>query len=149
MNFNIKLALILLMSISLSCKSQDILSIKVGDSDLNIEIANDDEERSKGLMHRTELSENSGMLFVFDIENTVSFWMKNTTIPLSIAYINKKGVIMEIYDLIPLSTEPKTSKRSSILYALEVNRGYFERNNIDIGDKIEISKVYSYLKSSK
>ncbi len=146
---NYKFIIIFFVLVTLSCNSQEYVDLIIDNSLLNIEIADSDEERSKGLMFRESLDENSGMLFVFDVERPVSFWMKNTLIPLSIAYIDKRGKILEIYDLEPLSTEPKASKRSSILYALEVNQGYFENNNITVGDYIKLDTVMVYLKSSK
>jgi uncharacterized membrane protein (UPF0127 family) len=99
-----------------------------------VEIADTDERRAFGLMFRNSLPKDEGMLFVFDDERTRSFWMKNTRIPLSIAYINKDKVITEIVDMQPAvlgATRPKSypSKKKS-MYALEMNIGWFERNKI-------------------
>ncbi|MGL1891738.1 MAG: DUF192 domain-containing protein [Spirochaetaceae bacterium] len=145
---NFKYIILITIFAIFSCSS-DFLILEINSSKLKIEIANTDELRSKGLMNRENLESDHGMLFIFDKEQPVGFWMKNTSIPLSIAYINKKGVIMEIYDMKPYSLETVPSKRSSVLYALEVNKGYFELNNINIGDKIGINKINIYLNSSK
>lgn len=149
MNFKYIFVFFLFTSLSCSSNDKDYVDLFIGDNLLKIEIAQNDEERAKGLMFREEMDENNGMLFVFDSEKPVSFWMKNTLIPLSIAYINKSGKLLEIYDMEPLSEEPIASKRSSILYVLEVNQGYFEKNKIYTGDYIELDTVLTYLKSSK
>lgn len=145
---NFKIFTIISIFTLFSCNSQT-LSLNVGNSNLNIEIANTKEQRAEGLMFRKSLKQNNGMLFIFDKEQQVSFWMKNTLIPLSIAYINKKGEIMEIYDMNPRSLEPVPSKRSTVLYALEVNKGFYKQNKISIGDKINLDTLNNYLKSSK
>lgn len=136
--------------ILLSCSGKnELVEISINSNTLLVEIANDDETRSLGLMNRDSLKEESGMIFVFEQERAVTFWMKNTLIPLSIAYIDKKGEILEIYDMVPLSEERISSKRSSIKYALEVNQGCFKRNNINIGDMISLDPIVNYSKSSK
>ncbi len=86
-------------------------------------------------MGRDSLDEDRGMLFVYDRDSRKSFWMKNTKIPLSIAYIAADGTIREIYDMEPLSTRIIESKYS-VRYALEVNQGAFERHGIKAGDKV-------------
>lgn len=147
MRFNI-FSLLILLSIY-SCSSPDIIDLSIGSNILKIEVAATDIQRSTGLMNRDILDENRGMIFVFEKEQSVSFWMKNTRIPLSVAYINKEGKILEIYNMKPQSLEPVPSKRSSILYALEVNKGYFELHDIKEGDSIDLDNVHDYLNSSK
>lgn len=145
---NYKLFLIIFIPLFLSCKSE-LVELKIGDKTILVEVADSDDERTLGLMMRESLEENRGMIFVFDEEKQVSFWMKNTGIPLSIAYIGKDGTIYEIYDLKPYSLEPVPSKRSSIKYALEVNRGYFKDNGIMAGAKVDLENLKDYLNSSK
>ena len=99
-------------------------------------MANTPEKRQLGLMGRVSLNEDRGMLFVFEKEQYVSFWMKNTSIPLSIAFINKSSYIEEIYDLEPFSLN-KIRASTPVLYALEVNQGYFKKNGINVGDFVE------------
>ena len=103
--------------------------------ELNIEVPKNETEFRMGLMFRETLDKNSGMLFTFEEVGEKSFHMKNTTIPLDIAFINKDGIIESIKELEPLNSNPISSD-SEVLYALEVNRGWFEKNNIKIGDKI-------------
>ena len=89
-------------------------------------------EREMGLMGRKHLAENSGMLFDFKFERPVSFWMKNTYIPLQIAFIDNSGKILQIESMIPMSTKMVTSK-NRCRYALEVNDGWFDKNGIVAG----------------
>lgn len=105
---------------------------------LGVEIARTPEERNLGLMHRRYLPEASGMLFAFEYEQVLAFWMKNTHIPLSIAYIDRRGVIREIYDMKPLDDTLTYPSRNPAMYALEVNAGWFERNGITRGCRVHI-----------
>jgi hypothetical protein len=103
---------------------------------LSVEIADNEFRRRKGLMFRQTLPQNAGMLFVFDYEQRLSFWMKNTYIPLSIAFIDSAGVIREIYDMRPLDETNICASKHAVRYALEVNRGWFAANNIATGSKV-------------
>ncbi|MEM5947819.1 DUF192 domain-containing protein [Spirochaetia bacterium 38H-sp] len=121
-----------------SCLQEDGLAvIDMGKVKIKAEVADTLEERRHGLMGRTELAENRGMLFVFPEVTQPAFWMKDTIIPLSLAFIDNNGVIREIYELEPLSIEPVRSNYP-VLYALEVNRGFFKKHGIKPGDKIII-----------
>lgn len=110
---------------------------------LNTEIADNDETRSYGLMFRKKLDENCGMIFVFPKEGKLNFWMKNTYITLSIAYIDQYGVILEQYDMKPLDDTITYPSKYKVKYALEVNKGWFEKNKIVIGSKLEIDGCIS------
>jgi uncharacterized membrane protein (UPF0127 family) len=105
--------------------------------DITVEIARTDEERAKGLMFRKQLPEGEGMLFVFDRDQQLSFWMKNTVIPLSIAFISSDGHIVEIKDMQPNDLSSVKSSRS-VRYALEVPQGWFNRVNVKAGDAVKI-----------
>jgi uncharacterized membrane protein (UPF0127 family) len=105
-----------------------------------IEIADTDALRATGLMNRYSLGENEGMLFIFEENDMRSFWMRNTYIPLSIAYIGKNMVINEIYDMKPLDTSIIYYSKKPAMYALEMRQGWFRRNKIAVGCKIEIVK---------
>jgi len=110
---------------------------------LNIEVAKTPSEREKGLMFRKSLGEFDGMLFVFDREENLNFWMKNTFIPLDIAYINKKGIINEIYYMAPVDISKIYGSINPAMYALEVNAGWFAKNKIKIGSKIDFNGCLS------
>ncbi|MBN2051480.1 MAG: DUF192 domain-containing protein [Spirochaetales bacterium] len=109
--------------------------LNVGETELLVEVARSEEEKARGLMFREDLGNLDGMLFLFQEDRRLSFWMKNTLLPLSIAYISSDGVIREIYPLEPGSLLPVESRRS-LRYALEVPRGLFEEKDIVPGDRI-------------
>ena len=113
------------------------VSIEAGGHILEVEIADTDELRSQGLMNRRHLDENAGMLFVFEKETRPSFWMKNTSLPLSIAFIASDGTIRQIEDLQPRSLDTVESTRT-VRFALEVNRGWFAARNVLPGDRVMI-----------
>ena len=104
---------------------------------LTAEIARTDAQRQQGLMHRKGLKDGEGMLFIFERDQILSFWMKNTLIPLSIAYIASDGRILEIYDMEPGNLAPVSSSRSA-RYALEVPQGWFSRVGLASGDRLDI-----------
>ncbi len=106
--------------------------------EVEAEIANDRAERERGLMERTALAEDAGMLFVFRRERTLSFWMRNTLIPLSIAYMDAEGRIVDIEDMEPLDDQTKHPSAEPAKYALEVNQGFFDERGIEVGDMVEI-----------
>jgi hypothetical protein len=126
--------------------SEEELALLADDSNINISFANKSlqvefadsfEERALGLMYRKGLCEDCGMLFQFDVERMASIWMKNTFVPLDLAYITVDGKIIDIMQLKPHDlTSVKSSKQ--VLYALEMNQGWFAKNNIKVGDKISI-----------
>ena len=105
--------------------------------EVEAEIADDRAERTRGLMERTALAEDAGMIFVFGRERTLSFWMRNTLIPLSIAYVDAEGRIVDIEDMEPLDDETKHPSAEPAKYALEVNQGFFTERGIEVGDRVE------------
>ncbi|MDC0064956.1 DUF192 domain-containing protein [Verrucomicrobia bacterium] len=111
----------------------ETIKLYLGAAELTAEIADENHERMAGMMHRTTMPENEGMLFVFPYPHQTGFWMKNTTVPLSIAYIDRASRVIEIYDLHPLNTKPAESRSARVQYALEVNQGWFAKNGIKPG----------------
>jgi hypothetical protein len=107
--------------------------------ELSVELALTPDQRATGLMYRESLPENSGMIFLYDTWTSGSFWMKNTLIPLSIAFFDPDGRIIYITDMEPQTTESHGPGKP-FKAALEVNKGWFERNNVSVGDRIEIFK---------
>ncbi len=107
--------------------------------EIRVEVAKTSEERTQGLMGRKHLGESEGMLFIFEREDYHSFWMKNTLIPLSIAFIDKEGRILKISDMKPMTLESHDPPQP-ILYALEMNKGWFSSHGIKVGDTIRFSK---------
>jgi len=99
------------------------------------EIAEKEQERNYGFMNRKNIPDGTGMMFVFERDQILSFWMKNTPHPLSIAYIDYKGIIKDIFDMTPYSLSPIVGT-SSARYALEVPQGWFNKENIKVGDTV-------------
>ncbi|MFA6073801.1 MAG: DUF192 domain-containing protein [Candidatus Woesearchaeota archaeon] len=100
------------------------------------------EDLSKGLMYRTHLNDDSGMLFLFEVEKIYPFWMKNTYIPLDIIWVNERQEVVFIYtnalpcnDSICIPIYPNSTAK----YVLEINFGNVEKYNIKIGDKVKIN----------
>ncbi|MCJ8275551.1 MAG: DUF192 domain-containing protein [Bdellovibrionales bacterium] len=111
---------------------------------LEVEVAESHEQRAQGLMNRTSLGENKGMLFIFDFPQHLSFWMKDTFIPLSIAYFDKEKSLKETYDMKEQNMMEKVQdtrgypSQCQCVYALEVNQGWFQKNNIKKGMKFQL-----------
>jgi len=107
--------------------------------EVQVEVADDAAERQRGLMGRTALGEDKGMLFVFDGEQELSFWMKGTLIPLSVAYMDSEGRIVDIQDMKPLDDKPPHyASAEPAQYALEVNQGFFDERGFEVGDRAEL-----------
>jgi uncharacterized membrane protein (UPF0127 family) len=131
--------LFLVVAVSASCHLMRMkkVTLSINGRPLTIEIARTNKQRANGLMFRDELEWNEGMLFVFRKEKVLSFWMKNTKIPLSIAFIDKNGTVTDIYSMTPYSLVPVSSS-TKCRYALEVNRGFFEASGLEVGDRIDL-----------
>jgi uncharacterized membrane protein (UPF0127 family) len=98
-------------------------------------VADSPEERSTGLMFRTEMAANEGMLFVFDDPAQQCFWMKNTLLPLSAAFVADDGTVVNIEDMKPQSLDSHCSK-APVRYVLEMNKGWFAKKGIRAGSKL-------------
>ncbi|MGR3178987.1 MAG: DUF192 domain-containing protein [Candidatus Anammoxibacter sp.] len=125
-----------------SCQKQvihndNISTINIAGIKTYVELAITDEEHRKGLMFRDKLKEDHGMLFIFPDEKHVSFWMKNTLIPLSIAFIKEDGWIAQIEDMQPNSLESHASEMK-VKYILEMQQGWFKEKEIVVGDFLKI-----------
>lgn len=135
-------AVLLLLLLSASCKENKCavrqLSIKKQDGTvitLRAEMAVTEEQRQHGFMNRKHIPDGTGMLFVFDSDQILRFWMKNTPTPLSIAYITGGGKIRDIFDMTPYSLADVTSS-GYVKYALEVPQGWYEKNGISDEDSL-------------
>jgi uncharacterized membrane protein (UPF0127 family) len=116
----------------------------VGGHEFSVEVVMTPEDRAQGLMHRVSLGENEGMLFIFPRPEPRNFWMKNTLIPLSIAYISENGRINEILDMEPLDESGVPGSFPS-MYALEVNQGRFDELGIKVGDYLNLRPILPLL----
>jgi uncharacterized membrane protein (UPF0127 family) len=139
---------LLLLAVAAACGGEDAGGPKVvietadGEEEIAVEIADTPEERARGLMGRTSLPEDSGMIFVYPEPTEGAYWMKNTLIPLSIAFYDSNGEILRILDMEPCRREPCPLYDPGVLYlgALEVNRGAFERLGVREGDRVELKE---------
>jgi len=113
------------------------VSLEIGNKRFNVEYAKTFEQRAQGLMFRKSMCEDCGMLFKFSSPKYAGMWMKNTFIPLDVAFIDKNGVITDIKPLYPHNLESVGSSKE-VLYALEMNQGWFAENNVHVGDQITI-----------
>ena len=116
-------------------KELPLVELTIKNVKLKAEVAADANTRTVGLMNRFSLKPDHGMLFVFAQSEPLAFWMRNTFIPLSIAYIDSKGVIVNIADMKPQdeSTHPSAAPA---MFALEMKQGWFKERGIVAGDKV-------------
>lgn len=119
-------------------KTLTTTEISVKGHALFVELAATPPTRTCGLSHRASMPQNSGMLFVFPTLRQVSFWMKDTRIPLSIAFLDDTGRIISIQEMIPMNVEKHYRSDQPVRYALEVNQGWFAQNSIVVGDRVEL-----------
>lgn len=109
------------------------LRLWLGAAEVSAEIAVTPEQVETGMMFRTNLDENAGMLFIFSRPFQVAFWMKNCTVPLSAGYIDPQGALLEIHDLEPQNTNSVVAQSPDIQFVLEVNQGWFKRHQVGTG----------------
>jgi uncharacterized membrane protein (UPF0127 family) len=112
------------------------ITLEINGHKLTAEVAATDNTRTTGLMHRRMLPESRGMLFVFPSTSPLNFWMMNTYVPLSIAFLDDAGAIINIADMKPLTTDPHPSSRPA-RYALEMNQGWFAKHGIKAGARVD------------
>lgn len=112
------------------------VTLAIGNHRITAEVAATDGERAQGLMHRRILPENRGMLFVFPQVALHGMWMMNTYIPLSVAFLDERGVVINIEDMEPHTRDTHSAVRPA-RYALEANRGWFKKRGIKAGSKVE------------
>lgn len=149
MNFNffrnlaVSFGLFFVFAVNISCQSKlekrNLTILKSDGTEISVlaEIAIKPEDRNRGFMERKNIPQGTGMLFVFENDQILNFWMKNTPTPLSIAYISKDGKIRDILDMQPFSLADITSS-GYVRYALEVPQEWFKKNGISVGDTIKI-----------
>ncbi len=132
----VSVALVCACSFASAKDSLPTLTLTVGDQQVNAEVASSQEARERGLMRRQSLGENSGMLFTFDEERVVCMWMKDTPLPLSVAFIALNGNIVSIKEMEP-NTLRQYCSPETVLYALEMNANWFANKNVQKGAKVK------------
>ncbi len=111
--------------------------LHIGKAVLHTEIASTGREREIGLMYVVKMPDNNGMIFLMPTVGPAGFWMKNTLIPLSIAFIDRNGTILELHDMKAEDETPIRSESDQVAYALEANLHWFSLNGIKPGDKLD------------
>ena len=124
-------------AVCLVCASRrdEKFEVRVDEAKLTVELAADPDSRARGLMHRTDLEQDAGMLFVFEYSAEWGFWMKNTLLPLTAAFVADDGTIVNLEDMKPQTTESHCSKEP-VRFVLEMNQGWFEKKGIKAGSRL-------------
>jgi hypothetical protein len=124
---------------TLACPFQlPVATISIKGHTLAVELATTPKARGCGLSNRVKFPENHGMLFIYPIPGLRTFWMKDTHIPLSIAFLDDSGQILRIQHMTPLQTDERYRSLQPVRYALEVNQGWFAEHGIGVGDIVEM-----------
>jgi uncharacterized protein len=119
-----------------------LIETDAGEVEVAVEVADDEAERQVGLMNRESLPADAGMIFLFEEDSSGGFWMKNTLIPLSIAFADSGGTILRILDMEPCEADPCEIYDPGVFYrsALEVNKGAFDRLGVEEGDRLRLER---------
>ncbi len=125
-----------------SCPSQPAI-VRAGNATLRVDVAEDDASRARGLMGVASLPPNRGMAFVWPSPTTGEFWMKDTLIPLSIAFVGEDGRVVTIREMTPCAADPcKTyAADAPYVYAVEANAGWFADHGVEVGDTVTMDRT--------
>lgn len=115
--------------------------IAIGTTELQLQVAVNPIEQARGLMYREQLAPRHGMLFIFETAQQRSFWMRNTPLPLDLAYINTKGAVVEFHRLYPYDEIPVLSRSHNIKFALELQQGQINFLGIQEGDRLDLKAL--------
>lgn len=129
------LCLIALFLSSAQAAPLPVIRLAAGSGNLEVEVASNKAQRSLGLMNRAAMPESRGMLFVYPAPAYFCMWMKNTKIPLSVAFIDAQGQVINIEDMTP-KTETNHCTQRNATYALEANRGWFAKHGVSSGSQV-------------
>lgn len=125
---------------STSTKPSSFKKIIVGKTPLRVEVVDTLEKQERGLMFRQSMPENEGMLFVYKEPQEMSFWMRNTFIPLDIVFVGADGIILNIHQARPLDESVLYPSAGSAKYVIETNQGWFSRHGIRPGDRVTFGR---------
>lgn len=120
---------------SVMAHAAPLLKLSLGAGTLDVEVAATQGQRSEGLMNRSAMPQSRGMLFVYPAPAYFCMWMKNTLLPLSVAFIDAQGQVINIEDMTP-QTETNHCTARNAMYALEANRGWFARHGVSVGTQV-------------
>ena len=125
---------------SAALKPPSFKKILVGKTPLRVEVADTPEKQERGLMFRQSMPDNEGMLFVFKEPHEMGFWMRNTLIPLDIAFVGSDAIILNIHQAKPLDDSINYRSAGAAKYVIETNQGWFARHGIRPGDKVTLGR---------
>ncbi len=131
------------------CGFDTYFDMSIGGKDFRARIALSDAEKARGLMGVRQMGKDDGMIFVYETPQKMAFWMKNTPIELDLAYLDSDGKIRQISSLYPYSLDAVESASDDILYCIEMNRGWFAKNNIGAGGVLNLDKLKSAIEKRK
>jgi len=126
--------------------ASEYFAIAVGERTLRLQIAVSPNEMMRGLMERKSLKSDEGMIFVYPKPQVMSFWMRNTPLPLDIGFFDASGQLREHYPLHPFDETPVRSRSENLQFALEVNQGWFRENRVARGAMLDLKAVQAALK---
>ncbi|MGJ8650951.1 MAG: DUF192 domain-containing protein [Opitutaceae bacterium] len=115
--------------------------INIGEKTTYLQLALNKAESQQGLMNRTSMDLDHGMIFVFDSPGPQSFWMKNTRIPLDIGFFDANGKLLEVHALYPYDETAVPSYSRNVLFAVEMNQGWFARNQIQLNSTLDLEQL--------
>lgn len=124
-----------------------LFSLTLGSTAVETRLAVTQQEMARGLMGRTDLDVDEGMLFVYPRPIEASFWMRNTPLPLDIGFFNQAGVLLEVYPMFPFDETPVKSRSQEVVLALEVNQGWFAHNRIRPGAVLDLDELREALRA--
>ena len=125
----------------------DWFAIKVGGRTVQMQLAIHSAEMAHGLMERRDLGRDQGMLFVYDSPIRMSFWMRNTPLPLDIGFFSPEGELKEVYPMLPFDDTPIHSRDMRLQFALEMNQGWFHDNGVRPGARLDLVALRAALKA--
>jgi uncharacterized membrane protein (UPF0127 family) len=130
--------LLVFVLLSIGCEGRDQIEIGLDEARIRVEIAATPAARQKGLMHRESLERDEGMLFVYPRAGMLGIWMRNTLIPLDVGFFDPQGRLLNWISMQPDGGRTVYRSRGLALYALEMNRGWFERQGIGQGARLQL-----------
>ncbi len=123
----------------------DAFPVKLGAATVQLQLAVTGPEMQRGLMERTGLKSDHGMIFIYTRPQSLSFWMRNTPTPLDIGFFTADGELREIYPLHPFDETAVGSHRKDLQFAVEMNQGWFKANGVKPGDKLDLAAIVAAL----
>ena len=124
-----------------SAAAGETLKIAIGGREAVVLVADDDESRGRGLMFVEDLGGIDGMIFLYDTPQIANFWMKNTPIPLTLAYVDEAGVIFQIEYLEPYDTTTTHLSTREMRWAIELKRGWLRERGLGVGSKVDLGEL--------